>query len=104
MRQLTERQLRDREALMACDGNVTRAAKALGITNKALHQRLLASAQVEWWIKERKKFRENRKQALLRRKYARKKERDAQKAAQAYLAYISSLPPPTQDDDVDVVG
>ena len=75
---------------MACDGNVTRAAKALGITNKALYQRLLASAQVEWWIKERKKFREKRRQALMRRKYARKKERDAQKAASAYLATLEN--------------
>lgn len=90
MRQISDSQLRDREAILSCEGNVTRAAEIVGVTAKALHKRLQASAQAEWWMATRKKFREDRKKARLRRSYAKLKARRAQEAASAYLAALEN--------------
>lgn len=79
MKTLSEFDLQVRDALLACNGVICRAADALGVKPAALYWNLKTQRQCEWWIKTKARLfsSEVKRKARSRRYYVLKRSRQA---------------------------
>lgn len=79
MKTLSEFDLQVRDAILANNGVIGRAAESLGVKPAALYWNLKTQRQQEWWIKTRARLfsPEARKKARNRRYYVRKRAKMA---------------------------